>query len=614
MSRIPKITLNPKWLQSVVASLFLMIIIYGMTRTIFTYYADYDALERTLAICFLASEAFIMFHAFGYFMNIYRLCSPNRSGEPAVVPIPDPAPSVAILVPARHEPKEVLAATFRAVQSMVYSNKEVYFLDDSSDEKYLREAEELAVALNLKLFRRKIRRGAKAGVINDCVKSLDHKYIVIFDADQCPMSGFLSATIPFMEADPKLAFVQTPQFYSNLGFSRVSLANNIQQAVFYEYICEGKSATEAMICCGTNVVLRREALTGAGGLDESTVTEDFATSVKLHAQGWKTLYYNHVLCFGMGPEDLGSYFQQQNRWAIGNVGVLRKILKRLFCAPKSLRFGQWLEYFITGSYYLVSWAYLFLILCPIAYIFFNVPSFFMSGYFYGFTFFPYFILSLSIFFSCMMSRHYTWRQLFLAQLLSFITLPVYMRASFNGIIGRRGSFNITSKDHSSRIPYRYLWPQILLWSLNLAAATWAAHRLYHEHTAAIALNLCWVVWHFLMFSSIFYFNEENTLERVGYPRLTAAVLEHRQLDGADEAVEENELSKKNCILLSMSSAPKKGARFIYKIRDKLDRTVLFHAKVLWVNPSRRRSGYDTIIAIQSISKSDKILLDQMVKK
>ena len=53
--------------------------------------------------------------------------------------------------------------------------------------------------------------------------------------------------------------------------------------------------------------------------------------------------------FGMGPEDLGSYFKQQNRWAMGNVGVLRTVLLNFLKSPFSLKPIQWFEYMITGS-------------------------------------------------------------------------------------------------------------------------------------------------------------------------------------------------------------------------------------------------------------------------
>ena len=73
-----------------------------------------------------------------------------------------------------------------------------------------------------------------------------------------------------------------------------------------------------MFCCGSNVIIRRDALLSIGCtvkgrrhfFDETSVTEDFATSFRLHAKGWRTDYVNQPYVVGMGPETLPAYFTQ----------------------------------------------------------------------------------------------------------------------------------------------------------------------------------------------------------------------------------------------------------------------------------------------------------------
>ena len=491
---------------ALIVLLFISIICYFLFRAVFIAYAEYGLVEKILAVFFFIAETFVMFHAFGYFGEIFRV---NRKKISLVAPQPlKEYPRVAILIPARHEPQTVLLETLTGCYNLDYPEKKIYLLDDSSLEVFVREAAEAAARFGATVFKRKERHGAKAGVINDCLKTLDEKYVAIFDADQIPLPNFLSRLVPLLEADERLAFIQTPQFYSNLAASRVSLAADMQQAIFYEYVCEGKSTSQAMICCGTNVLLRRQALLEVGGFDESTVTEDFATSLELHLKQWKTLYSNHVYVFGMGPENLGGYFGQQNRWAMGNIMVLRTILAKLIRRPFLLKPAQWFEYLVTGSYYFVGWTYLSLLMCPIIYIFFNIPSFFMNPTVYSFAFLPYIVLSLAIFYSSMGTRRYNIRQVFQGQLLGFITLPVYLRASILGLAGVRAKFQVTAKQGAKTIPYRFLWPQIAFWTINLAAITWGLNRLMYERTAAVVINLLWIVYHFLILSSLFYFNEE----------------------------------------------------------------------------------------------------------
>ncbi|MDD5566072.1 MAG: glycosyltransferase, partial [Candidatus Omnitrophica bacterium] len=418
-------------------------------------------------------------------------------------------PPVAILVAARHEPKEVLENTFLTLRNLRYGNKVIYLLDDSSEEKYAQEAEELAREYNLQLFRRKERHGAKAGIINDCLKGLRQKYIAIFDADQNPLPDFLNAVIPILEHNEKLSFVQTPQFYTNIESGRVTRASAFQQAVFYEYICEGKSSDGSMFCCGTNVVFRAEALKEVGGLDESTVTEDFATSVKLITHGWQSLYFNHVHAFGMGPANLAGYFKQQFRWATGTVSVLKKIIWQFIRRPFSMKPVQWWEYFLSSSYYLVGLAFFFLMLCPVIYLLYRIPSFFARREVYLLAFLPYIILSLSVFYMVLKERNYKPKDLFLGQLLGFITFSVYLRAALTGILGIKTDFVITEKTKGKAISYFRLWPQVGMMFLNFVAVVWGLNRFAYEREPAILINGIWAMYHFALLSSIFFFNEET---------------------------------------------------------------------------------------------------------
>jgi cellulose synthase (UDP-forming) len=419
-------------------------------------------------------------------------------------------PSIAVIVAARHEPKEVLEETFISLRNLAYENKEIYFLDDSSDERYKNDAEDLTERFKVTLFRRGVRHGAKAGIVNDFLKTLKNKkYVAIFDADQCPLPEFLHRIVPILESDENLAFVQTPQFYTNISVSRVAKASALQQCVFYEYICEGKSVQNAMFCCGTNVIFRKQALDDVGGLDETTVTEDFATSLKMHLRGWKSLYYNHACVFGKAPEDLSNYFKQQFRWANGTISVLKMIVRAAFSEPSSLSLQQWWEYFLSGSYYFVGLAFFAVVCFPILYIFFNVCAFFATPEMYLLIFVPYILLSLTIFYSLLRMRNYEFKDLFTGQLLIQISFPVHIKAALAAFFGTKVHFGITEKTGGSAMPYRRLWPQLSLMTLNYIACIWGLNRFVYERDVALLINCFWAIYHCGIFSSIFYFNQER---------------------------------------------------------------------------------------------------------
>jgi len=579
-------------------------LVYIAVRTALFLFAEYTAIEKFFASLLVAGDLFIILHSTGYAINIIKMYSGKKKEPyPVYESLKGRQPSVAILVAARHEPKDILENTFVTLKNINYENKKIYFLDDSSDEKYMREADELCRDYSLILFRRQIRHGAKAGIINDCLKALTEDYVVIFDADQNPLPEFLNVLVPIIEKDKKLAYIQTPQFYSNIEESRVARASAFQQAVFYEYICEGKSSGGAMFCCGTNVIFRREALMDVGGLDESTITEDFATSVKFHAAGWKSLYYNHVYAFGIGPNDLTGYFRQQFRWASGSISVFKKVVWRLLTKPFSLSPFQWWEYLLSGSYYLVGIAFFILMICPIAYLLFKIPSFFANPEVYFLAFVPYFILSMSVFYFILTRRNYKVKDLFLGQLLATVTFPVYLNGAIVAILGVKTTFGVTGKVRSSALGYLSIWPQIFMIFLNFIAFTWGINRFFYERDAAVLVNGIWTLYYFAVLCSVFYFNVAEDRE-IPCKRITKRLkFEYKVLEGKEKYGQDTWKERVSVFLPERLNADDLVMVKLYV--PGTNDVVIFEASVIWSSARKAFRGFDTDLGVTVISIQDK---------
>lgn len=472
----------------------------------------YSWVDRLSAILLLSAEAFLLIHGIGYFLTVFRATKGYRVTKVRFF-VPFSEPSVAAVIASFNEELAMLEDTIASVTNLEYANKRVYLLDDSTREHLQKGAEALAEKYGCAYVHRTDRRGYKAGAINDLLKVIGEKYLALFDADQKPVYDFLKETVPLLEEDEKLALVQTPQFYANTEYSPVARGASYQQAVFYEYICEGKSTTNATFCCGTNVVIRTEALRSVGGFDETSVTEDFATSTRLHAQGWKSLYYNKVFAYGLGPETLGGYFTQQMRWAMGTIGVLRKIALSFFRHPRALRLGQWWEYFLSGSYYFIGWVHLILILCPIVYILFGIRPLIAEPLFYLAAFAPYFMVSLYTFYLSMGMRGYRVPELFRGQSLGFLSFWVLIVSSVAAILGRHRAFGVTPKGATGRLPFKYLAPQLALLALSLIAVGTGSYRVVAAADLVVLVSVFWAAYHALLLSSMFYFNRSFR----GYP-------------------------------------------------------------------------------------------------
>ncbi|MFO7816834.1 MAG: glycosyltransferase family 2 protein [Thermodesulfobacteriota bacterium] len=529
----------------------LSIVLYLVVRTSLFIIADYAWYDKIVGFFLLMAQIFVLMHGFGYFLNLFRVVgSEADQGSEARLKTKELTdyPPVAIIVSSFKEPLKVVEDTLISFYNLTYPNKNIYFLDDTrydikgwkpgEAEAYREQIDDLCRRIGVNLFRRRW-RGAKAGMINDFLNFLDgeppagfefvsydegrkvkpgqEEYIIVFDADQNPFPDFVESLVARMEANPAVAFIQTPQYYTNFEYNRVARASGLQQAVFYEYICEGKSMQDAMFCCGTNVIFRRKALVDVGGFDESSVTEDFATSLKFHLKGWHSAYLNKISAFGDGPEDLGGYFKQQFRWALGTVGLFRSIVGRFFKNPGQLPVYKWWEYMLSGTHYFVGWVLLVLVVSPALFILFNVPTYFARPELYFMFYVPYIILTFSLFLWSLGQRQYRISEVINGVLLQAICFPVYMRASLLGMLGYRGSFKTTPKGRSLSLPFYALWAQVGLAVLCLVAIVWAGLRIYFERELVVALvaNMFWCLYHFIILSTVIYFNhplEKNELD------------------------------------------------------------------------------------------------------
>ena len=512
---------------------------YLIVRIILFIIADYVWYEKLIASLLLLAELFILVHGIGYFMEILSVAWTKREfsrKEIQTGPLQS-YPPVAIVMPSYKEPLDVVKNSLITFYNLTYPEKYIYFLDDTrydiawdtpeNREKYKNSIEELCKYVGVDLFRRKW-HGAKAGIINDFLeyvrgetrddfvfynyskkkKDRPEKYMVVFDADSNPFPDFLEPLVSQMEENPELAFIQTPQYYINFDSNRIARAAGLQQTVFYEYICEGKASKDSTFCCGTNVLFRREALQSVGGFDESSVTEDFATSLQFHLKKWKTTYINRVRTFQTGPEDLGGYFKQQFRWSLGTIGLLRKLAGAFLRKPWSLTPLQWWEYFLSSTWYFIGFVFFIMMMCPPVYLFFNIPVYFAKPEFYFLVFVPYLVITLTTFYWTLKQRSYTVKDLMAGQLLTFITFPVFMKSSILALAGHKGTFGITPKGTSRALPLTSLWPQLAVAAICFCAAIWGINRLIYEREpfTGILINVFWCVYHTVILSSVFYFN------------------------------------------------------------------------------------------------------------
>jgi cellulose synthase (UDP-forming) len=273
-------------------------------------------------------------------------------------------PEVAILIPSCNEPSSVIRETLRGATQQTYRSTRVILVENSSDGETklasIRVAEETpAEVMNLPCL------GSKAAALNRALEEIEAPFVGVLDADQVPDPQFVAEVLPHLQADSRVAFVQTPQSYRNTGGSVIALAAAAQQHPFYQYLLPGRSELNGMYCVGTNVIFNADHLREVGGFDDRTVTEDIATSFLLHRAGYRSVFIPNYLVKGLGPMDFTSYLVQQRRWAKGTVQLLKSLLNHWLGFAAGLRLFQWTRYVGGALYYLTGLATVAFLVSPI---------------------------------------------------------------------------------------------------------------------------------------------------------------------------------------------------------------------------------------------------------
>jgi cellulose synthase (UDP-forming) len=513
-------------------STLLLMVAYVCVRLTTLFASGYSTADAIMAALLLGAELFLCLHAVGYFLSVIKAERHLQQVDPVLFAaygrtttaagVGAPVPEVAVLVAAFNESADVLEETLASVSAMDYPAMQIYLVDDSTKPESREGAARVAAIYGAKLIHRSNRAGYKAGAINDLLPHLSETYVALLDADQRPLQGWLKDLVHRLEAQPNLAFVQVPQVYVNAEGLPVAEAATYQQAVFFEYICEGKSHSNAMFCCGSNVIIRREALLSIGCMvngrrhffDETSVTEDFATSFRLHTHGWRTEYVNQPYVVGMGPETLPAYFTQQMRWAMGTLAVGLKVGRELLTRPRALAPGQWWEYLMSGSYYFVGFANFIFMLAPIMFVAFDVRPLRTEANLYLFFFVPYIVFTMNAFFFGMWRRQYSIRGVWLASALSFATFWIYIKAAIVALFGLKRAFGVTPKGVGGAIPVSSMLPELVMLLSNAGVAVWGTYQLLHAGwSVAYTMNTIWAAYHCVLLSTLFvHFNKPVTIE------------------------------------------------------------------------------------------------------
>ena len=243
-------------------------------------------------------------------------------------PISGYLPMVSLQVPAYNEPVDVVEKTLKSLAGLSYPNFEVLVVDNNTPlQATWRPLEEICRRLgpNFHCLHLDQWPGYKSGALNFAVTQADPRaeIIGIIDADYEVDPDFLRELVPAF-ADPQVAFVQTPQDYSDSTGDTFSESTYRGYKYFFEVSMPSRNERNAIIFAGTMGLIRRSVLEEIGGWDEWCITEDAEASLRILKKGYQSLYINRAFGSGMMPINFEGLKKQRFRWCFGGIQILKK--------------------------------------------------------------------------------------------------------------------------------------------------------------------------------------------------------------------------------------------------------------------------------------------------
>ena len=454
----------PTWFE-----IFLLICIFcGALSVLSLFDWWFRSLHVVNRIYFYVISFFIWSGIFRITLNWYQLLKIKTNIVPSKA---ERNYSVAIFTTAAPgEPLSMFKTTFKALKSLKYPCS-IYFLDGTDDPKF----KTLACEFGFHHFDFSKVQGAKAGKVNEALQLTQEEFILILDPDHLVFPDFIDEVLSYFN-DPDVGFVQVSQGYYNQYRSPVARAAAEQTYLFYGPSQLYYGSNQQAVAIGANCIFRRKALESIEGHAQG-LAEDLLTALRLHANGWKSIYHPVIINRGLVPEDFDGFAKQQLKWARGLFEVLFSEYPKVF---KRLTFSAKFRYWAIGTFYLVGIRTLFFLLVPIFYFLFGWSAVNMSFSDFIVRALPFAFFSLLIY---LLSQRYLidfksekgfyWR----GMTMKFASWPVFTYAFFLTLINKKIPYLPTSKKQSKRV-------SIFFWPLLVYVFLLCTSFLYHYVTSA----------------------------------------------------------------------------------------------------------------------------------
>lgn len=251
------------------------------------------------------------------------------------IPDPDPAylPKVSLQVAAYNEPPEMLIETIQSLEALDYPDFEILVIDNNTKDPDVWEPVQryCAQRKGVSFVHVDPWPGFKSGALNLALRhhtDPQTEIVGVVDADYLVRPDWLRRTVGYF-ADPKLAFVQTPQDYRDYEGDTYLTACYDAYKYFFETSMPSRNQRNSIIFGGTMGLIRRSVIDELGGWSEWCITEDAEASLRMLRSGYSGLFLNESFGRGIMPLTFSALKRQRFRWAFGGIQILRMHLGSL---------------------------------------------------------------------------------------------------------------------------------------------------------------------------------------------------------------------------------------------------------------------------------------------
>jgi hypothetical protein len=283
----------------------------------------------------LALEAYGLALAASFAVETCEVVCRIRWYRPAAPPVSlgPYRPFVSIHVAAYNEPPDMLIETIRSLEGIDYPELEVVVVDNNTEDADVwKPVEEYCAGRPwVRYVHVAPWPGYKAGALNLALDELTDpraELIAVVDADYLVDPRWLEEVVDWF-ADPRVAFVQSPQDYDEWEGDAYLTACHDAYAYFFTASMRARNERNSAIFGGTMGVIRRSAIEEVGGWGEWCITEDAELSVRLYAAGYHGVYVHRSYGRGIMPLTFSALKRQRFRWCFGGMQILRGHGKRL---------------------------------------------------------------------------------------------------------------------------------------------------------------------------------------------------------------------------------------------------------------------------------------------